>query len=240
MAITAEGAALSERHRLAQLAIRAALVRDLTQLWPLFDVRNPETFDRFAAAASTLVRIRNRDSAGLAVRYLSDFRRLEGIGGSLVPVVSDPPSDLVTREALRATGLVGVLNARRSGFSPEAAAANGFVRVSGSATSLTLGGGRSTIVESLRRDPARPRWHRVTSSKPCSFCRMAAGRGDVFTDESVRFRAHDHCSCSAEPAYRGSSLPPLSETFRRQWEETTAGLSGSDALNAFRRAIDGS
>ncbi len=239
MARTAEGAALSERHRLAQLAIRAALVADLARLWPLFDVTNPDSFDRFAAAAATLVRSRNRDSAGLAVRYLTSFRRVEGVAGVASPFVPNPPTDVVTREALRATGLLGVLNARRAGQSVQQAAANGFVRVSGSATSLTLGGGRSTIIETLRRDPAQPRWQRTTSAKPCSFCRMLAGRGPVFDDESVRFRAHDHCSCSAEPAYEGSRLPRLSETFRRQWEEHTAGLSGSDALAAFRQATDG-
>jgi hypothetical protein len=147
---------------------------------------------------------------------------------------------VVTRDALRATGLLGVLNARRAGQPIEMARQNGFVRLAGSATSLALGGGRNTILGAISADPARPRWQRVTSGNACAFCAMLASRGAAFGSErGADFQAHDHCSCSAEPAFAGSRLPPTSETFRRQWQDTTAGLSGTDALNAFRRTVEG-
>lgn len=203
MAQTAAGTARSARHRLEQLAVRSALLRDLLRLWPLFEPTDFATWDRFVPAAAVLVRSRHRDSAGVALRYLADFRRLEGVTAPLEPVLADPPPEAVTREALRATGLMGTLNARRAGLSLAAAAANGFVRVSGSATRLVLAGGRDTILSTLQDDTAKPGWQRVTGGRACDFCRMLAGRGAVYGAATVHFQAHDHCSCMAEPAYRG-------------------------------------
>lgn len=241
MALTAQGAALSAQHRAAQLALRASLIRDLTRLWPMFDPTEFGTFEAFAALAATLVAARHRDSAGLAAAYYHAFRALElGTFATVRLALPDPPDEVVTTDALRATGLVGVLNARRAGQSTTAAKQNGFVRLAGSATSLVLAGGRTTVLAGTRTDPARPRWQRVTSSDPCAFCRMLAGRGAVYaTERTGEFEAHSACACGVEPAFTGSRLPPASETFRRQWQETTAGLSGTDALNAYRRAVEG-
>lgn len=241
MAITTGGATLSVRHRAAQVALRAALVRDLTRLWPMFDPTDFGTFDSFASLAATLIAVRHRDSAGLAAAYYQAFRTLEL--GSLAPVqvtIPDPPDAAVTSDALRATGLLGVLSARRAGKPLEVARQNGFVRLAGSATSLALAGGRDTITRAVQSDPAEPRWQRITAGDACAFCRMLASRGaDYGSERTADFQAHDHCSCQAEPAFRGSRLPPQSEAFRRQWNEATAGLSGNDALNAFRRAVEG-
>jgi hypothetical protein len=241
VAVTAGGATLSVQHRVAQLAIRAALLRDLARLWPMFDPTDFGTFERFPSLATTLIAARHRDSAGLAVAYYQAFRTIEtGAIATVRVVVPDPPDEVVSRDALRATGLLGTLNARRAGQPIETARRSGWVRLAGSATSLVLRGGRDTILGAVFSDPARPRWQRVTSGRPCAFCAMLASRGAAFGSErGADFEAHDHCSCSAEPAFSGSRLPPASEAFRRQWQETTAGLSGNDALNAFRQAVEG-
>jgi hypothetical protein len=201
MAITAAGTALSARHRLQQVALRAALLRDLLRLWPAFDPTDFGTWDRFARAAVVLITARHRDSAGLAVQYLEDYRRAEGAAGSFAPVLAEPPATARSQEALRATGLMGILNARRAGLSVVDSARNGFVRVSGSASRLVLEGGRQTVMATLHADPARPRWQRITGGQPCDFCRMLAGRGAVYGAQTGDFQAHDHCSCMAEPAF---------------------------------------
>ena len=67
---------------------------------------------------------------------------------------------------------------------------------------------------------------------------MLASRGGVY-GEGADFQAHDHCSCTAEPAYPGSRMTATADRFREQWDRTTRGLSGDDALNAFRTARAG-
>ena len=240
MARTAAGAALTVQHREAQLALRAAMLRDLLSLWPLFQVTDFGTFDAFATLATTLVIARNRDSAGLAAAYLGGFRIVEGEAGAVTTALATSPERAVVIEELRATGLLGVLNARRAGFSVEAAKRNGWVRVAGSAGSLVLDGGRQTILHTTERDPMATRWHRVTSGDPCAFCRMLAGRGDVFNEGSVGFQAHDHCSCVPEPAYPGSRPTPAALQYRAEWDQATRGLSGTEALNAYRQFLTAS
>lgn len=240
MARTREGAALTAQHRSSQLALRASLLRDLLTLWPVFVPTDFSTFDAFATAASVLIAARRRDSAGLASRYFLAFRAAEGIAGRADSAVVEGPGRDEIRETLRMVGLAGVANARRAGQSVQRAADNGLVRVSGAATRLALDGGRETLIRSIERDPARPRWHRVTSVDPCSFCRMLASRGAVYrAEETARFDAHDHCSCVPEPAYEGSSLPPATQRFREQWDQATRGHAGQEALVAFRRAVEG-
>jgi hypothetical protein len=48
-----------------------------------------------------------------------------------------------------------------------------------------------------------------------------------------------NCSCQAEPEFEGSVLPAKSLEFADLWSRSTPGLSGKDAENAFRRALEG-
>jgi hypothetical protein len=239
MAITSAGATLTSWQYSQQLAIRASLLGNLQRLWPLFRPGDFATFDGFARLAAVLVRGANQASAQLAGRYLVAFRAVEGQPASIAPVLADPPAEDIVASELRATGFMGTLNAVRAGLPLAAAAANGWVRASGSASSMALAGGRDTIVATVDADPRVSHWQRVTGGDPCAFCAMLAGRGAVYREETVDFQAHDHCACSAEPEYSGSTPPPASERFGRLWEESTAGLSGADALNAFRRSLAG-
>lgn len=60
---------------------------------------------------------------------------------------------------------------------------------------------RETIVSATRNDPARPRWVRVTTGASCSFCLMIASRGAVYSSDTVKFNAHDHCRCMVTPVF---------------------------------------
>ncbi|GLH94908.1 VG15 protein [Phytohabitans aurantiacus] len=250
MAITAEGATLTRQHRHAQLVLRADVLRDMTRLWATFDATDlSASFARFAAAADVLIRTRHGDSAGLSAAYFERFRLVEGIPGTATPRIAATPASELVRDRLRASGLMGALNARRAGQSLQAAARNGFVRASGSAVSMVLGGGRNTIVDSVRADRQARGWQRATSGTPCAFCAMVASRGPTFKSQrSARFQAHDHCACTAEPFYTGSRELAANQRFAKQWEtaqreakeadELHRGTS-NDALNAFRRHLAG-
>jgi len=64
---------------------------------------------------------------------------------------------------------------------------------------------------------------------------MVASQG-IFSKEEggAGFEAHAHCGCTAEPAFEGSQVLPQNAKFREDWDNVTQGLSGGEALNAFR------
>lgn len=74
--------------------------------------------------------------------------------------------------------------------------------------SLVLGGvqrriakfDRLTIMQSSIADPSARGWQRVGVGE-CDFCRLLLGRGAVYSEDTADFQAHDHCGCTAEPAF---------------------------------------
>lgn len=75
----------------------------------------------------------------------------------------------------------------------------------------------------------RVRYRRITSGTACAFCRMLAGRGAVYSENTGRFQAHDHCACTAEPdfttkrARRNYDNPVVWDALERGgWEEQFA------------------
>lgn len=240
MARTAEGAALTRRHYASQLGVRAATSRDIMTLWRGVDPTNlTGTFDTFAQSATVLTRARHGTSSGVAADYQEQFRRAERVAGRAAVKLG---AGLDVRNALssiRGAGLSGIINARRAGFSPQAAAQRGLVKVLGATTRLVLGGGRETILSSAIEDTQASRWQRVTSGDPCSFCVSLAVDGNTFAADTADFEAHDHCSCSAEVAYEGSHPPLTSQQLQSRWDAATEGLSGDDALNAYRASASG-
>lgn len=240
MARTAEGTLLTRRHYVAQLGVRAATSRDVMRLWAGVDPTNlTGTYDRFAQSATVLARARHSTSSGVAARYQEDFRKAEKVSGRATVKLGPGLKHIDALNAIRGAGLSGIINARKAGLSPQAAAQRGLVKVLGAAARLVLAGGRDTVIESVAADPQVSRWQRVTSGDPCAFCAMLATRGAVFSADTADFEAHDHCSCSAEAAYEGSQMPLTSQRLSSQWNDVTAGLSGDDALNAFRVSLAG-
>lgn len=80
--------------------------------------------------------------------------------------------------------------------------------------SLVLGGvqrriadfSRETVAFSAVEDPRATGWQRVGSGE-CAFCDMLIGRGAVYTEATADFASHDHCKCSAAPAFEGQPRP---------------------------------
>lgn len=241
MARTPEGAQLTEAHRRLQGSLAAGTIRDLLTLWALVDPTNLRgTINPFARAGLAVVQARRRASATAASRYYVAFRQVEGIGGTAVVTTPPPLSPDIVLGAIRGAGLAGIRNARMRGATVAQAHDNGFVKLSGSAVQLVAGGGRDTLLGAVQGDPAAQGWQRVTDGDPCAFCAMVASRGIVSKDEAgAGFEAHGHCGCTAEPAFEGSSLLPANERFHAAWGEATQGLSGGEALNAFRRHLAG-
>lgn len=239
MARTPEGTALTEAHRLLQGRVASGTVRDLLRLWALVDpVDLGGTIDPFARAGLALVQAGRRASASAAQRYYVAFRQTEGIRGTIVVTTAVSPPDEFVAGALRGGGLAGIRNARLRGADVTTAHQNGFVKMSGSAVQLVAGGGRETLLDAIRSDPEAQGFQRVTDGSPCAFCAMVASRGIVFKEEATAgFEAHGHCGCTAEPAFEGSRVRPDNARFAAEWRDATQGLSGSEALAAYRRSL---
>lgn len=67
---------------------------------------------------------------------------------------------------------------------------------------------RLTVMDSSIADPAARGWQRVGVGE-CKngFCDMLIARGAVYSEASADFAAHDHCQCSAVPAFNGAPRP---------------------------------
>lgn len=191
---------LTRQYRAQTLALRAQTIRDLQRLWPALTFGDLQrTYPAwFAGAAALVTRDANR-SAGLASLYLKGHRLNAGVPGEPAVRLAGVPAEKMST-ALRVTTLVAIKRSTLAGKSPEQAMVDAFVQSSGAATRLVLDAGRDTIRQTVVNDPATAGWRRVTAGG-CDFCRMLAGRGAVYREETAEFASHDHCACSAEPVY---------------------------------------
>ncbi|MFG2001692.1 hypothetical protein ACGFNU_21330 [Spirillospora sp. NPDC048911] len=150
---------------------------------------------------------------------------------------------------LNATGIASYKRALRAGQTPDRAVDTMAVNLAGSATTLTLEGGREVIRDSADADDEAIGWLRVPDADPCSWCAMLASRGAVYRSEQTagrakndqftgegQFKWHDQCGCTAIPVFDPDD-PHLraAEDLYDQWLRETQGHSGNNAVNAWRR-----
>lgn len=203
MAATLAGSRLTERHRTAQLALRALALRQVLEIWPAFDVEDAaRSWTPVEAALLAVIGEQRAVSASLAAGYFDAFRRAEGVGGVASPALAVFEEGAVARArtSLQVTGYVTTERLRALKHAEPGRVA--LVRISGAVTRHVLDGGRETLLASVRRDRRARGWARVTSAEPCEFCSILASRGAVYTATSGAFQAHDHCGCGLEPRYR--------------------------------------
>ncbi|HKY57670.1 MAG TPA: hypothetical protein VJL80_06505 [Aeromicrobium sp.] len=82
---------------------------------------------------------------------------------------------------------------------------------------------RYTVTSSSIADPAARGWQRVGAGE-CAFCREMIAKGAVYTRDTVDFGSHDHCNCSAVPAWGGQPIPvkPYTPSLRFKTDEARA------------------
>ncbi len=98
----------------------------------------------------------------------------------------------------------------------------------GAGTRMVLKGGRETITQTAIGDPVATGWERILTPGACGFCSMLAGRGGVYTESTVGFRAHDHCHCVARPVFQGQKS--VNEELSAAWGRETKGYRGKAAV----------
>lgn len=87
-------------------------------------------------------------------------------------------------------------------------------RLEGSLSRYLTSGVGDTITGNTARDPKAAGWRRIAKGSACRFCRMLAGRGAVYRERTVRFKAHDHCQCSAAPSWDWDAAEPIDVAYR--------------------------
>lgn len=192
----------AEQHRQAQIAIRAATLRQVLAVWPAFDIKDIDrSWEQVQAALTAIIWLRHRQSAEVAGTYFARARRAAGAAGTAAVVLAGAPS---VEYLDRVLGYVGLIVPKKLvALGRQDARAQTLVHVTGSVGRLVLNGGRDTLTQSVQADPSRPGWQRVTGGRACDFCSFLADRGAVYGEASADFAAHDHCSCSAEPVWGG-------------------------------------
>ena len=247
MASSEAGRLLTERHRQAQLQVRARALRDYVRLWPIWE-GDEDSFAQMVAASLVIVRGYSALSATLAGSYFTSYRLAEGVRGEAVPRLAGPIDEGKVTAGLIVTGRDAVAGALDAGRPADEARETALVRTSGSITRQVLNGGRETVLRSVVEDKEALGWGRVTDGDPCAFCAMLAGRGPVYEEDTVDFEAHDECGCGAEPVYfRDAPWPGRAREFHDMYDEalmqarqdgTMATGTSNNLLNTFRRHYD--
>lgn len=224
--------------RTVQLAVRAALLRDVTRLWPLLDAKRlDETFPGWLQAMSLLVEKYHGQSAAAAARFYQQARAAaiqSPTPGRLIRLAPVPPPEWLGR----AFGFSGPGMLHRDTAQPNTALSTTL----GTAARIALDGGRGTVLNTVKHDPVAVGWYRVTDGAPCSFCALLAsrpvigGRGAYYrTEQTANFKAHNACGCTAAPMFtHDQELPAVNQEAARVYAERGKG----PALQAFRKAWD--
>jgi hypothetical protein len=258
VAVSVAGVRITNRYRGDQVAIRAALLKEVLGLWALLNPANlGETAGRWLDLMVELVLAFRTRSVASTVDYYQRLRAAE-LGADAAPLnvaalpalgVGNPAQ---VRTSLAVTGPVGLEHRIvRRGMEPAAAAKVALVEVSGAASRHALNGGREVVMSAHEHDHLALGFARLTGPKPCAFCVMLASRGPVlYTSRAAALRTttrskrgeghdyHDNCMCTAEPVFFRDAEPPgLGARWQQLWKDATKGYSGTDALNALRRAL---
>lgn len=232
MALTAEGKALTEAHRVGQIAIGARAETTARLLWPMLD---PEQLDRYEPAwmAATLSALRphHEESARLASAYIEEYRRAEG--ASAAPLGVAAWNQAYMRDNLHLAGPVRVKLLTKGGMTGTAAASAALTKFGGIARRGVMQGGRMMVHETAKRDGNVVGWRRVTDGDPCTFCAMLATRGPVYSKDTVLtdgegLSYHGHCGCTGELVYGEWEPNALEEFFIEEYERAAREV---DALN---------
>lgn len=152
-----------------------ALLRQIESTDALFDLL-PELVEKYGTAAATVT-----------ADWYDDLRDERSIRGRFQAIPADIPNS-------HTESLIGWANATASDAAPLQ------TLLIGGTTRRILNFSRQTVMGSSIADPGARGWQRIGVGE-CDFCQMLLDRGAVYSESTADFEAHDHCHCSAEPAW---------------------------------------
>lgn len=241
MALTAEGRALTESHRVGQIAIGARAEAAARLLWPMLDqVDLDRSEPAWMAASLNALRPHYEDSVKLSGAYLREYRKAEGAQSA--PLGKAPWDQRYMAENLHFAGPVRVKLLVKEGMTGTAAVAAALTKFGGIARRGVMSGGRMMIHDTATKDNRAIGWRRVTDGDPCTFCAMLATRGPVYAsrdtlhgnvlrpsrDGGEGLHYHGHCGCTGELVYGEWQPNDIEQFFIDEYERAAKEV---DALN---------
>jgi hypothetical protein len=237
---------IAQQFRDQQAFISAMVIADIFATWGLLNLRDiRSSWPTVRTALAALIRDQFAQSAQAGAAYFREARSAAGIVtlGEPAPFTAALPAapvqELITA-TLDSTGPYALLARIKQGQDVAEAAQKAGVVMSGAASRLILNGARQAVLQSVQADSKAVAWMRVTASDPCAFCAMLASRGAVYkTEQAAGFLAHSACRCQAQAVFSKNDARALRDNdLAAQWKQATRGLSGKDAMNAWRRYWD--
>jgi hypothetical protein len=200
----------AQRNR-ALNGLTAAMQRDFTRIWMRLDLSNPDTLrDPLAVVLEEIADRYGTASAALAADFYDDMREdVVKAGPRFTPRMAEVPGPK------RFQSLAGWGIGPLFGEDPDSVKA--LHKLTGGLQLVVGNAYRETIMGSSIADPAARGWQRVADGNACAFCLMLEGRGAVYSEAGADFASHDHCGCTAEPAFEGEPKPvqPFTPSERR-------------------------
>lgn len=207
----------------------------LGDLWASLDMSKPETArDALVREVPVLVAQFGDVAATVAADWYDDLRADAGVAGRFsATLASNTPAEQVESQVR--------FGAQHLFASDPNQSLAFLLAVVGK---YALKPGRDTITRSAQRDPAKPRWARVPSSRsPCAFCRLLASRGAVYGSKASAGDMHVYhgrCHCVPTPIWTPGDFPKgydpgaLHDEYLAARSEAETG-SISDVLAALRQ-----
>lgn len=175
-------------------ALARLATNDLAALWR--QVSNAvEARQALEDILPSLLRTYGQAAASLAADWYDEARLAAEVGGAFTAIPADFDAqgsrELAAWATGRGTDLDSVLTL-----------------VAGGMQRRLMAWSRDTVMGSALADPRADGWQRVGLGS-CAFCAMLIGRGAVYSESTADFASHDHCHCSAAPAFKGRPRPVL-------------------------------
>lgn len=245
--------ALTQRHYLTQLALSAALIQAVREMWAATQPsKSPDALRSFREGMFVLVTQFSQAAISLAADYYADARRNAGISGTpQLTLVPSPPQSLVD---------AGIDWGARA---PGSDADTRFLdRVEDAMQKAVLDTSRAQVIASVASDDLALGFRRVARPDACAWCltltmrrstRGATGdqhvgvyktresAGQILSPNTLGEvnRYHDNCHCGVQPVFAigDTGLPAWMADMQRLYETSTKDSRSGDRLNAFRRAL---
>lgn len=162
---------------------------------------------------------------GLAVKTATDYYGAAKRGAgfdAVIPVLPAPQMDLaMAAQALLINGPISIKKQLASGVGLIAAMDAAKAQTLRVGKRLVLEAPRKHLIELSSKDKDALGWSRVSDGQPCHFCAMLVSRGPVYSEQTVRFRAHNGCGCSVRPFFKGEAdggWSPDALALRQLWD----------------------
>ena len=188
---------LTAAHRRDLAELTGLAQNDLSLIWAKFNTATAAR-DGLIELLPRLVAIYGSAASTLGADWYDEMRAVAAVKGRFRAIPAELP-DQGRTDALARWGVTPLFAAE-----PDYSMALGMV--AGGLQRIISNADRETVTGSAIADPKASGWQREGSGE-CAFCAMLIGRGAVYTEASSDFASHDHCRCSAVPAFDGQSRP---------------------------------